>query len=111
MSCNPSSGAVLCRWNTVKAGLVATPVPDKGDRLIACFDLTYYRATFRQKHGRKGERSRRTQDQHRLRAQGRGFEPRSGQKFLRLFQVSVTSVKAVKSTMDAYFDLGWIATL
>jgi len=85
-SCNPSSGTALCGWNTVKAGLVATPVLDKGDRLIAGFDLTYHQATFGQAWP-EGERSRRKQDQHHLHAQGRGFEPRSGRNFFAFFSL------------------------
>ena len=65
----------------VKAGLVAILVPDKGDRLIAGFDLTYYKATFGQGWPEKWrKKSPLTQDHHRG-AQGRGFEPHLGTYF------------------------------
>ena len=96
--CNASSGAALFRWNTGCLGSVSPLIhtrrrPLKGGR----HPWPTKEQSFGQKHGRKA-RKESTRARSSTRAQGRGFEPRSG-RFSFTIVVSATSVKAVARWM------------
>jgi hypothetical protein len=74
----------------------------KGDRLNAGLTYPTTRQLFGQKHGRKKEKEVVARKKHRACARSRVRAPLG--TFFSPFQVSVTSVKAVNRSMDAYFS-------